>query len=214
MSYLNDKILRSLKRARKAKGLSQRELSAKSGVPQSHISKIENGAVDLRVSSLVALARTLDLELELVPRKIVPAVQSIVRKTINTDLMNTQKRAKEVINNYRETINAISNVGKINLPQNELDKLNRNINEISNLMPRINSAQLEAISSSRKVIEEVLNSGYTKEIKKVLNSGYAEEIKKAFEKIDSVRNTLAHSKLESITKSLPAYSLDNEVDDE
>lgn len=94
MSYLNDKILKTLKRARKAKGLSQRELSAKSGVPQSHISKIENGAVDLRVSSLVALARILDFELELVPRKTVPAVQSIVRKSINTDLMNTQRRVQ------------------------------------------------------------------------------------------------------------------------
>ncbi|VAW54406.1 hypothetical protein MNBD_GAMMA06-833 [hydrothermal vent metagenome] len=82
MSYLNDQILKNLKKARKAKGLSQRELSTKSGVPQSHISKIENGAVDLRVSSLVALARTLDLELELVPRKTVPAVQSIVRNTL------------------------------------------------------------------------------------------------------------------------------------
>ncbi len=94
MSYLNDKILKSLKGARKAKGLSQRELSMKSGVPQSHISKIENGAVDLRVSSLVALARTLDLELELVPRKAVPAVQSIVRETINADVMNKTKRVQ------------------------------------------------------------------------------------------------------------------------
>ena len=136
MSYLNDQILKSLKRARKAKGLSQRELSAKSGVPQSHISKIENGGVDLRVSSLVALARTLDLELELVPRKTVPAVQSIVRKTINTDLMNTQRRAQEVMNNYRETINAISNIGRINLPQNELDKLKINITDIAHLIPK------------------------------------------------------------------------------
>jgi transcriptional regulator with XRE-family HTH domain len=85
MPYLNDQILKNLKRARKAKGISQRELSAKSGVPQSHISKIENGAVDLRVSSLIALARTLDLELEIVPRNTLPAVQSIVRKSLNTD---------------------------------------------------------------------------------------------------------------------------------
>ena len=202
MSYLNDKILKSLKRARKAKGLSQRELSAKSGVPQSHISKIENGGVDLRVSSLVALARTLDLELELVPRKTVPAVQSIVRKTINTDLMNTQRRAQEVMNNYRETINAISNVGRINLPQNELDRLKINIKDISRLIPKINSAQLDAIASSRIAIEEALNSGYTEEVKKVIGE------------LGTIRNTLARSKLESITQALPAYSLDNEVDDE
>lgn len=202
MSYINNQILKSLKRARKAKGLSQRELSTKSGVPQSHISKIENGAVDLRVSSLIALARTLDLELELVPRKTVPAVQSIVRKTINTDLMNTQRRAQEVMDNYREKINAISNVGSINLPQNELDKLKINIQDISHLIPKINSAQLEAIASSIMAIEEALNSGYT------------DKIKKAFSEIGSIRNNLAHSKLESITQLLPAYSLDNEVDDE
>lgn len=204
MSYLNDQILKSLKQARKAKGLSQRELSAKSGVPQSHISKIENGAVDLRVSSLVALARTLGLELELVPRKMVPAVQSIVRKTINTNLMNTQRRAQEVIENYRETINAISNIGRVDIPQKELDRLKINIKDISRLIPKINNAQLEAIQSSRKAIEEALK----------FNSGYTEKIKKTLGEIGSIRNTLAHSKLEGITQVLPAYSLDNEVDDE
>lgn len=85
MTYLNDQILKSLREARQRKGFSQRELSAKSGVPQSHISKIESGAVDLRVSSLVALARVLDLELELVPKKTVPAIRSIVRSSTNND---------------------------------------------------------------------------------------------------------------------------------
>ena len=202
MSYLNDQILKNLKRARKSKGLSQRELSTRSGVPQGHISKIENGAVDLRVSSLVALARALDLELELVPRKTVPAVQSIVRKTMHTDLMNTQRRAQQAMNSLRESISAISNIEKINVPKMELDKLKNNIKDISHLIPKINSTQFDVIQSSRKTIEEGLNSAYT------------EKIKKAFKQIDSLRNTLTHSKLESITQALPAYSLDHEVDDE
>lgn len=202
MSYLNDKILKSLKRARKAKGLSQRELSAKSGVPQSHISKIENGAVDLRVSSLVALARTLDLELELVPRKTVPAVQSIVRNTINTDLMNTQRRAQEVIDNYMGAINSAVTMASVNIPQIELDKLKININDISNLIPRIKADQLVAIASNQIAMKEALSSGYT------------EEVKKALDEIGTIRNTLVHSKLENITQALPAYRLDNEVDDE
>jgi predicted transcriptional regulator len=58
-------------------GLSQRELSRQSGVPQSHISKIENGGVDLRLSSLVSIARVLELELELIPRKYLAVVNSI-----------------------------------------------------------------------------------------------------------------------------------------
>ncbi len=83
MVYVSDRILEALKAARKRKKLSQRELSTKSGVPQSHLSKIENGAVDLRVSSLIALARILDLELELVPKKTVPAIRSITRSSLS-----------------------------------------------------------------------------------------------------------------------------------
>ena len=79
MVILNDTILKNLALARKRKGLSQRALSLKSGVPQGHISRIENGDVDLRTSSLIALARVLDLELALLPKASLPAVQAIVR---------------------------------------------------------------------------------------------------------------------------------------
>ncbi len=79
MAYATEYIVRILKAARQGKGWSQRSLSKLVGVPQSHLSKIENGAVDLRLSSLVEIARVLDLEVTLVPRKNVTAVQSIVR---------------------------------------------------------------------------------------------------------------------------------------
>ena len=95
MTYLNEQILKGLREARQRKGFSQRELSAKSGVPQSHISRIEKGDVDLRVSSLVALARVLDLELELVPKKSVPAVKSFIRSSTSADMANAQKRFRQ-----------------------------------------------------------------------------------------------------------------------
>lgn len=81
MPYEIERLAQTLKAAREAKGLSQRALSQASGVPQSHISNIERGTVDLRVSSLIQLARHLGLELGLVPRKALPAVDSIVRRT-------------------------------------------------------------------------------------------------------------------------------------
>ena len=81
MAYAIEDIARTLKDARRRKGLSQRALSALSGIHQYQISKIENGAVDLRLSSLIELARALDLDLKLVPRKAVPAVDSVVRST-------------------------------------------------------------------------------------------------------------------------------------
>ena len=81
MAYAIEQVAQTLKAARQGKGLSQRALSKLAGVPQSHISRIENGVVDLRLSSLVEIARVLDLEVTLVPRKSVPAVQSIVRNS-------------------------------------------------------------------------------------------------------------------------------------
>lgn len=83
MSYITEQIVENLRKARIDKGFSQRELSVRSGVPQSHISKIESGAVDLRVSSLIAIARVLDLELFLVPKKSVPAIKSIIKYSHN-----------------------------------------------------------------------------------------------------------------------------------
>ncbi len=81
MPYKTEQIPQALKAARKTKGLSQRALSELASVPQSHISKIETGGVDLRVSSLVELARALDLELVLVPRKRLSAVTAIMQTT-------------------------------------------------------------------------------------------------------------------------------------
>jgi transcriptional regulator with XRE-family HTH domain len=81
-SHANDDILQTLRTARESLGLSQRDLSARVDVPQSHISKIESGGTDLRLSSLIELARALDHEVVLVPRKLLPAVDSIVRNAL------------------------------------------------------------------------------------------------------------------------------------
>lgn len=84
MLYSTDEILQTLRNAREQSGLSQRDLSARVGVPQSHISKIESGGTDLRLSSLVELARALDYELVLVPRKALAAVEAIVSNAYTT----------------------------------------------------------------------------------------------------------------------------------
>lgn len=79
MSYEISEVTAALKSAREKRGLTQRELSESSGVPQAQISKLENGQADVRISTLVSLSRALGLEVELVPRKHVPAVQAIIR---------------------------------------------------------------------------------------------------------------------------------------
>lgn len=63
MSQGNPRIARILQETRTGLGLSQRELSQRSGLTQAQISRIENGVVDMRISSLMALAKELGLEL-------------------------------------------------------------------------------------------------------------------------------------------------------
>ncbi len=97
MAYEAEHIANSLKRARLDKGLSQRELAKRCGVPQSHISKIESNAVDLRLSSLITIASALDLEFTLFQRKAAPAIQSIIRSAALNKARNERNvRAHEM----------------------------------------------------------------------------------------------------------------------
>ncbi|MDF2096645.1 helix-turn-helix domain-containing protein [Aquibaculum arenosum] len=79
---LTEEIAGTLKAARRRKRLSQRALGELVGLPQSHISRIESGGVNLQLASLIELARVLELELKLIPRKALPAVDSAVRMSM------------------------------------------------------------------------------------------------------------------------------------
>ena len=68
-----------LRRARERAGLSQLELASRARLPQAHVSRIENGVVDPRLSSLVRIARTVGLEPVLVPRRSLPAVLDVLQ---------------------------------------------------------------------------------------------------------------------------------------
>lgn len=71
-------IIKSLKNIRLEKKLKQSELGSKLGLPQSHISKIEQGATDPRLSTVTDMARLLDQELVLVPRHMLPTIKAII----------------------------------------------------------------------------------------------------------------------------------------
>lgn len=83
-------IANQLQQARKDKALSQRALGEKVGLPQGHISNIEASKVDLKTSSLIELARVLDLELMLVPRQLINAVEAL--KSNKMTLKNGRQR--------------------------------------------------------------------------------------------------------------------------
>lgn len=68
-----------IKKARRKRGWGQRELAAKVGLPQPHISGIESGEIVPRFDTLLDVVRVLDQDILLVPRALVPTVQSLVR---------------------------------------------------------------------------------------------------------------------------------------
>jgi transcriptional regulator with XRE-family HTH domain len=72
------RLVGTIAAARKAKGLTQDAIGRQMGVPQSHLSRLEAGKVDLRTSNLLELARLVDLEVVLVPRNCLPAVRKLM----------------------------------------------------------------------------------------------------------------------------------------
>ena len=79
MNPMLEDLALALKQARTGKALSQRAAGELSGVHQYQVSKIEKGRVDPRLSTLLQLSRAVGLELRLVPRQALPAVDGLLR---------------------------------------------------------------------------------------------------------------------------------------
>ena len=76
---LPEEIRRSLKEAREKRGWTQRVLVSRIGLTQRHVSGIETGKIVPRYDTLLELVRILDHDLLMVPRALVPVVQSLIR---------------------------------------------------------------------------------------------------------------------------------------
>lgn len=73
-------IRSQLKEARTNKRWSQREFGRNLGIPQMHVSEIESGKIVPRFDTLLDYVRSLDHDLVLVPRTLVPAVLALIRE--------------------------------------------------------------------------------------------------------------------------------------
>lgn len=218
MSYLIEDVVRSLKDARESKRLSQRALSKKVGLPQSHISKIENGAVDLQLSSLIELSRALDLEVMLVPRKLVSTVQSMVRSTVPTpqearkasqvknELNQMQKEVAKLQQAYPKIVefprmsNALKDLQSMSAVKNELGR-------VSSIVKQLKDLKLGVVGLSEIPVVPAFELPKIPEVKL---SG----IRKVMEELQEMRDTLAHNTrvLDSINVPMHAYSLDKDDD--
>jgi transcriptional regulator with XRE-family HTH domain len=201
MSYSTEHIVRALKSAREEKGFSQRELSAKAGVPQGHISKIENGAVDLKLSSLIALARVLDLEIMPVPRKLVPAVQTLARtgEADTTHDMGTARLAAKQLKRIDKTVTRLAAGRPADI--GEFARLQRAARELTRL--HLSPKELEILRMAAETVK-----------KWQPNERLRKQIQDAAASLERVRNRLVHRVAdEPVQPARPAYSLDYGEDD-
>ena len=76
---LPEEMRTRLKELREKRDWSQRDLAGQLGLTQTHISGIESGKIVPRYDTLLELVRILDHDLLMVPRALVPVVQSLVR---------------------------------------------------------------------------------------------------------------------------------------
>jgi transcriptional regulator with XRE-family HTH domain len=187
-----------LRNARENKGLSQRELSALSGVRQSQISTIEKGAVDLRLSSLIELARALDMELTLVPRLALPAVQSIVRSVASApDEGKGLRLALKDLNRFQQTI--ARNPSALPLTSEETAELQQQLRFLSHF--HLSETDLKTVQAAHKSLRAYLS-----------DHDNLNRLRQAFAHLRSLRNKVAHqpATLSAPVSVQPAYTLDED----
>jgi transcriptional regulator with XRE-family HTH domain len=83
----------SLKEARKKRGWSQRDLVHRIGLTQRHVSGIESGKIVPRYDTILELVRILDHDLLMVPRTLVPVVQSLIRDQLKDQSGEGEERS-------------------------------------------------------------------------------------------------------------------------
>lgn len=192
-----EQIVRSLRDARQAKGLSQRELSVSAVVPQGHISKIENAAVDLRVSSLVALARALDLELMLVPRGAVAAVRSISAGA-GTAATHDGKGARRVRRELARLQDALDHLPASVSSGTELAELLRLVRDLRRFRPAF--LDRPTIRRAARAVDTLLRKPVA-----------VDAVRRSVSELRTLRDALAHGRVpDEVASVRPAYSLDDD----
>ena len=71
-------LVKTIQLQRWRRGISQAQLGKRVHMPQSQIARIERGSSDVRISTIVEIARALDLEPMLVPKHLSTAVRYMI----------------------------------------------------------------------------------------------------------------------------------------
>ncbi len=194
-------IAASIRQARKDKGLTQRELGKRVGLPQSHISKIESGTVDLQLSSLAEIARALDLELRLVPRKALPAIEGTVRAAVGTAGSSAASRALATIQKDLQLAERI----RTEYPElKEIENYRSVLKSVQAL--QIDNQSLKSLQNALKPSQDLAK--FFKDYNEVAK--IAKQVSEATSALQQWRNIQVHSPQIDGPRQRPAYRLEDD----
>lgn len=187
----------TIRQTRLQKGWTQRDLGARSRMPQAQISRFENGEVDPQVSTLVELARTLDLELQLVPRSAITAVEAAVR--------SAEERSEErVLRDLLKRLRAAAQEAHQSAPEREdIASIRASLHELDHLAPLIRGPEITA-----QLQGLLLNLEQFAVYPPAQRGRHAKGYVDAASWLKRFRNQLVHAP----QAERPAYSLDDEED--
>lgn len=192
--------------ARTRKGLSQRALAERTGVPQAHISKIEQGRVDIRLSSLVELARALDLDVQLLPRQALMAVEGAVRALENEGGDSAESRALAMLAQQERTLETIR-------------AAHPKLAAVQKLLPTIKELKLlpydaEMLKALQRAVAPAEQARLQLAAAGLDSAKLAQLLEQANRSLRTLRNTQVHGlPLAAPRSAVPAYRLDDEDDD-
>ena len=191
LSALGDVV----RQARQAKGWSQRDLSARTHLPQAQISRIENADVDPQVSTLIELARALELDLQLIPKSALVAVEATVR---STEARSEERASKSLMT---DLLRVAEEAHAMAPDREDIASLLSSLRDLQPLTPALRT---HALLGDLKSVQILLHGFLT--YPPAERPSHAQPIRDAAQRLRELRNMLVHAPV----SERPAYSLDDE----
>lgn len=199
-------IAAQLKDARERKGLSQRALADKVGLPQGHLSRIERGDVDVQTSNLIELARALDLELVLVPRRTLPTVEALSQPLAHRlpehgpQVSPLRQQAARLARKFPEAP--------------VLDRLARTLSELPEpLLQTLPASEFAVVAGFLERTRRILKAISVEPEGEPLGPAFVKTVETLEEALRNLRNRIVHGGFAPKVTASPAYTLEEEDDE-
>jgi transcriptional regulator with XRE-family HTH domain len=191
MSYQSESLIAQAREVREASGVSQRALSERAGLTQSHISQIESGKMEPGLSSFIDMTRALDLEVMLVPKKLVPAVLGLVKAQATPDMHIHAGQPND--KRFARAERLVKKIKQIYGSSADLDR----IEDILRFLRRVNLSDQE-MQLVRELIARLERYQATPQAAPI--------VRDIAQNLQRLRNAIAHG---VTPEPKPAYSLDD-----